>query len=128
MNTLTAAQKYIEQGYAVIPVPPGQKSPKLKRWPSLRLKAPDLPQHFTENSNIGVILGEASGGLVDIDLDCEEAVQLAPHFLPSTSAIFGRKSRGKSHYLYKCSTLNKRISFECGGMVLEIRAAVVLNE
>lgn len=122
-NAIISAQKYIEQGYAVIPIPLGQKSPKMKAWPSLRLKVPDLPQHFTENSNIGIILGEASGGLVDIDLDCGEAVQLATHFLPSTLAIFGRKTRGRSHYLYHCPALSKRIPFDCGGMVLEIRAA-----
>jgi len=122
-NAIISAQKYIEQGYAVIPIPLGQKSPKMKAWPSLRLKVPDLPQHFTENSNIGIILGEASGGLVDIDLDCGEAVQLATHFLPSTLAIFGRKTRGRSHYLYHCPALSKHIPFDCGGMVLEIRAA-----
>jgi hypothetical protein len=123
MNTLTAAQKYIEHGYAVIPVPPGQKGCKTPKWQLLRLKTPDLAKYFMENSNIGVLLGDASGGLIDIDLDCAEAVQLAPHFLPSTSAIFGRKSRGRGHYLYHCPALNEHILFKCGDMILELRGA-----
>lgn len=127
MNTLTAAQKYIEAGYAVIPVPPGQKGSKTEEWQKLRLIAADIPKFFTEKSNIGVILGEASGGLVDIDLDCPEAVQLATHFLPSTPAIFGRKGRGRSHYLYQCPTINKYMPLKCGGMVLEIRGKSSLH-
>jgi|SRR5215471_16982880 len=41
-----------------------------------------------------------SAGLVDVDLDCEEAIELAPLYLPETGAIFGRKSAPKSHWLY----------------------------
>jgi hypothetical protein len=50
--------------------------------------------------NIGVQLGPVSGGLTDIDLDCVEAVSLAPYFLPQTNTIFGRKSKPRSHWLY----------------------------
>jgi hypothetical protein len=43
--------------------------------------------------------------LVDIDLDCDEAIDLAPRFLPDTGAIFGRKSKLRSHLLYVCDPL-----------------------
>jgi hypothetical protein len=48
-----------------------------------------------------VQLGPKSGGLCDVDLDCTEAVVLAPAFLPPTHAVFGRKSKPRSHYLYR---------------------------
>jgi hypothetical protein len=49
--------------------------------------------------NIGVQLGRASGGLTDVDLDCTEVLALADDFLPFTNAIFGRRSKRRSHRL-----------------------------
>jgi hypothetical protein len=47
-----------------------------------------------------VQLGPKSNGLRDIDLDCWEAIALAPYLLPKTEAIFGRASKRQSHWLY----------------------------
>src|SRR5262249_36897900 len=59
------------------------------------------PAQFNGNAqNVGIQLGKVSGGLADVDLDCIEAVGLAPKFLPPTDAIFGRKSKPASHWLY----------------------------
>lgn len=52
---------------------------------------------------IGIKTGPASGGPIDIDLDCPEAVSFAAKFLPATPAVFGRKSKPSSHYLYRVS-------------------------
>jgi len=61
----------------------------------------ELPNHFNgKEQNIGVILGEASGNLVDVDIDCAEARQLGHHLLPTTSAIFGRQTNPRSHWLF----------------------------
>jgi hypothetical protein len=49
--------------------------------------------------NVGCLLGAASGGIVDIDLDWLLAGQLAPMFLPATR-MFGRVGAPGSHYLY----------------------------
>lgn len=78
---LESARTYLARGYAVIPVPARKKIPVLKGWTDLRLSESDLPAHFNGTGNIGVLLGEPSGWLVDVDLDCEEAVALAPKFL-----------------------------------------------
>ena len=94
------AGQYVERGWRVIPVPPKQKAPKLLNWPQLVLKNEDLSREFGDKQNIGVVLGPASGGLVDIDLDCDEALLAASSFLPQTNAIFGRKSSQKSHWFY----------------------------
>jgi hypothetical protein len=54
------------------------------------------------DSNVGVLLGSASGHLVDIDLDCPEAMALAPFYLRPTW-VFGRESKPRSHWLYICA-------------------------
>ena len=97
-NLLDAARWYRSRGYAPIPVPAGTKIPVLKGWQTLRLDEPDLPQHFNGTGNIGLLLGEPSGWLVDVDLDCEEAVALAPEFLPATGAKSGRPGKPASHW------------------------------
>ena len=99
-SVLRQATRYVDRGWQVVPIPVRTKRPVLDGWPQLRLKAEDLPQHFGKRpSNIGVILGNVSGDLVDIDLDCDESVMLAPRFLTDT-ATFGRASRPRSHWLY----------------------------
>lgn len=102
MNTLLPiAQQYVELGFCVIPINWRSKKATLEGWPQLRLKPDDLPRYFDGRPlNIGVLLGEPSGGLVDVDLDSAEAVALGPTFLPATDAVFGRKSKLKSHWLY----------------------------
>jgi P4 family phage/plasmid primase-like protien len=123
---LPIAQKYAELGYSVIPLNWRAKRPTLKDWQNLRLKPDDLPNHFDGRpQNIGVLLGEPSKGLVDIDLDCSEAVALAPTFLPSTDSVFGRASKPASHYLYTVAPVPKTLKYQHpidGDMLLELRS------
>jgi hypothetical protein len=58
------------------------------------------PQAFHRAGNIGLLLGEPSGHLVDVDLDCPEARDLADRFLPPTDATTGRPSSLHSHRWY----------------------------
>src|SRR5688572_22757266 len=92
-----AATAYIESGWAVVPIPPGEKGPRFRNWQNRRFG----PSEFKSDDNIGVVLGTASGDLVDVDLDCPEAVALAPDFLPPTFAVFGRSGKPNSHYFYR---------------------------
>jgi hypothetical protein len=73
-----------------------------KKWAEERYDdVQALRNVFGDNQqNIGVKLGKFSRNLVDVDLDCEEAVVLADRFLPKTSAIFGRRGNPRSHRLY----------------------------
>src|SRR5947209_3686304 len=98
---IEVAQEYIKRGWRPIPIPDGSKSPTDDAWQKLEITAETVSKHFHSGpQNVGVQLGPKSNGLTDVDLDCREAVALAPHFLPETGAIFGRKSKPKSHYLY----------------------------
>ena len=105
---LESARTYLSRGYAVIPVPARKKIPVLKGWTDLRLSESELPVHFNGTGNIGVLLGEPSGWLVDVDLDCEEAVALAPKFLPPTDAMSGRPGKPASHWWYVCEGIKTR--------------------
>lgn len=118
------ARKYIFSGYSVVPIPSGQKGPVLPDWLNLRLGLEQVPQHFTGDSNIGIILGPASHNLIDVDLDCEEARLLADTFLPATDAVSGRPSAPRSHFWYHCPDLttfrikdpyNRSCIVECRG-------------
>ncbi len=97
------ARIYIRQGKRVVPIPPQEKAPRQQGWQELLIKTSEVPEYFNAQDNIGILLGEPSKGLVDIDLDCEQAIFLAALFLPETQRIHGRKSRPNSHYWYWCT-------------------------
>ncbi len=100
LGVLEAAREYLARGWRPIPIPFRTKAPTLKGWPDLRLTEADLPRSLSGPSNVGVLLGAPSGNLVDVDLDCDEAVALAATFLPETGSRFGRASKRGSHWLY----------------------------
>lgn len=97
---IATARYYIRRGWYPVPIPAGGKKPALAAWQKLRLQERELEEAFPEEGNIGIILGEPSGGLVDVDLDCPEALELADEFLPPTLAITGRPSKPRSHRWY----------------------------
>ena len=99
---LGTALDYIHRGWSPIPVPYKSKAPLDKKgWPRWLITEDTAHQWFNgEVQNIGVRLGELSGGLADVDLDCIEAIHAAPYFLPRT-LCFGRASKPRSHWLYQ---------------------------
>ena len=68
-STLDYARGYVQRGLAVIPVPARAKKPVMKGWELLRLAESELPTHFSDGSNIGILCGVPSGNHVDVDLD-----------------------------------------------------------
>ncbi|MGE4158754.1 MAG: bifunctional DNA primase/polymerase, partial [Planctomycetota bacterium] len=125
-NDLDAARGYLARGFAVVPVKAGQKRPKGNGWQKLRLKADELENHFAGERNVGIILGEPSGWLVDVDLDCDEAVEMADQYLPVTGMVSGRPSRPRSHWWYVAEG-SKTHQFKDKhkgrkGMVVELRS------
>jgi putative DNA primase/helicase len=91
------AKAYRDRRWDPVPLRHRSKAPIHNNWPVL--VADDRTAY---PGNIGVKLGEASGGLVDADLDCQEARLLAPAVLPATGSIFGRAGAPGSHRLYQC--------------------------
>jgi P4 family phage/plasmid primase-like protien len=103
-----------------------KKGPKLRGWERLRLTTAEVPKYFTNGQNVGIITGEASGGLVTVDLDCPEAVALAGRFLDPTLTS-GRESVPDGHWWYVSPGLEHR-EFEgipktaSEGTILELRS------
>lgn len=98
-----AAALYLTKGLAPIPLPPRSKAPDLTDWPYFRMTTDALDRYFPkgEERNIGILNGAPSSNIIDVDLDCIEALRAAPLLLPATGWIFGRKSATRSHWLYK---------------------------
>ena len=67
----------MERGWVAIPIPRESKKPTLSGWQDRTLQDVDADEDFADNDNLGVVLGDPSGGLVDIDLDCPEAIRAA---------------------------------------------------
>ena len=124
MSTLNYAQQYIRRGWAPVPIPAHQKGPRIRGWQNLRITDLDAPHYFKGEPNVGIILGAASNGLTDLDLDCAEAIELATIFMPPTHAIFGRASKPRSHWLYRVEGTAPTLKLSdptSGDMILEIR-------
>ena len=111
---------YIRRGWAVVPIPPEEKGPKLQEWQKRLFTAAD----FASDNNVGIKLGRVSGSLVDIDLDCLDALALADIYLPPSSAIFDRASKPRSHrpYIAPDAAFPKFADPISGDMLLELRA------
>lgn len=99
------ARGHLRHGRLVVPIPPRSKAPTLKGWQNLRIQEDDLDTYFGDGINIGILLGEPSGGFTDIDLDAKEARAVASAFLPKTDMIWGRKSSPGSHFLYSVNPI-----------------------
>ncbi|RMF20523.1 MAG: hypothetical protein D6760_11380 [Deltaproteobacteria bacterium] len=120
----SAAERYARRGWSVIPIPHRSKNPGFKGWERLRLTEEQLDEHFNGRpQNVGVLLGEPSGWLIDVDLDHPRAIELASQFLPPTPAVFGRASKPGSHWLYRVTgpLATKTFCSKSAGMIVEVR-------
>jgi hypothetical protein len=100
LNSEEAALDWLDRGIQPIPIKPRGKRPKGKNWPRLRVTESTVADHFKPGDNIGGLWGEPSGWIVDVDLDDEDAADLAEYVLPKTF-IFGRGNRPDTHFLYR---------------------------
>ena len=102
-KVLEFAKQYIARGWKIVPLRYKEKRAFIEGWQNLRIAENELEKYFLENGqahNIGLLLGEPSNWLVDVDLDHAFAVEVAPVFLENTGVVFGRKSKKASHWLY----------------------------
>ncbi len=97
-SALEIAQGYAARGWAAFPLPYKSKVPNLKAWQKLSAET-GIKKFNGGEHNIGINLG-LSNGLTDVDLDCNEALIIAPYLLPPSAAMFGRSSKRASHRLH----------------------------
>ena len=118
-KTKEAALEYEQRGWTIVGLRRGSKNPDSNTWtegtPASALRPDD---------NIGVLLGAPPSMLVDVDLDCKEALIGAPWLLPKTDCRFGRESRPESHWVYQSTQTIRRIQYKnprTKELMLEIR-------
>jgi hypothetical protein len=122
-TTHEAAARELARGHQPVPVPRGQKGPTTPAWGERRYAPEDVPGAFASDGNIGVLVGAASGNVVDADLDCAEAVALAPVFLPPTDMRHGRPSRPGSHWWYRTDVAMPHERFADDEVLVELRSS-----
>src|SRR5918993_5375055 len=123
MNTSRYAIDYANKGLSVVPILANQKKPVMRDWQALRIRPEDIPQYFNgKPQNIGILLGEPSGGLVDVDLDAEEAVKVAGRFLPPTLTS-GREKTPHTHWWFRApGAETEKWKDTNGKMLVELRS------
>lgn len=125
-----AAVEYIERGFAIIPLVPGEKVPiiegGLKNWSDNPQDAVDY-WSIRPNANIAIVCGEPSGNLVAIDLDCHggpDGRETLKRWedehgeLPETVSVI--TGSGGKHLLYRVS--HSFPKFENAQMGVDVRA------
>ena len=126
MSCAEIAEGYGRRGWSVLPLPPRSKAPTFRGWQSLRLTDAVAIQTRFKNpkANIGVLLGEPSGWLVDVDLDHPDARECGSRLLPQTDAVFGRAGNPRSHWLYQSTGPVKTLkrAHKSLGMLVELRS------
>jgi hypothetical protein len=102
------------------------KAPNCSDWQNLRIGANNIAQYFSDSSgNLGILNGSPSGNTVDLDLDCPEALRVAPLLLPKTTWVFGRKSAPRSHWIFRTDipleTAQDKFTDRGGAVLVELR-------
>ena len=122
-KTQAYASRYIELGYATIPVPAGVKNPNRRGWEQERYTLEDVPRCWNNGQNIGLLTGSVSGWLVDVDLDVPEAVSIAGRFLEPTRTS-GHGEQLDLHWWYLAEAARTRDYLDTDGRkkLIELRA------
>lgn len=128
-----AAIEAYRRGFTPIPLRPGEKRPARGGWEQIRYSGEnevwevfsEARDRFNGQPNVGLSLGEASGGLVDVDLDSPKASRLAARILPGTQMITGRPARPFTHYWYVATDnlpAYKKFTLPDGSTLMELRS------
>lgn len=103
-STKEAATYYISRGWQVVPLAPGKKNPVDDGW----LKLVFTPDDFNPDDGIGI---RSVNGIVVVDVDAPEAVQVADNFLPETGVVWGRRGKPRAKRVY-ASVFPKSVSLK----------------
>ena len=102
------AKQLLEVGYKIIPLLQNEKHNLDEGILTKEYSLADfdnLNKKFNQpHTNLGINVATSYDGLIDIDLDCKEAIKLAPKFFPLNTAIIGRKNKEcleLTHFLFR---------------------------
>ena len=102
-ETLNVAHAMLDMGMRPVRLRERSKAAHEDGWPTRIHTHESVDAEFQCKENVGVLLGEHGGWVVDIDLDSKKALEVAQRILilPRT-LTFGRESKPRSHYLFRC--------------------------
>lgn len=119
-----AARAYVALGLRPIFLHPGEKSPAMKDWTEYPAERVVAQLEATPEANLGIMLGDPSGGLIDLDWDSRLAKVIGPRVaerLIGPTAVFGRAGKPAGHCLYLCadSESGRTLPFALKGRALD---------
>jgi hypothetical protein len=125
MNAIETALQLLDMGMRPVKVLPASKKAYEDGWQSIIHDAESVRREFRPSDNVGALMGEPSGWIVDVDLDTPDAVKLASEYLPPTR-MFGRAGKPRSHYLYRCVGAQSRQFRDADRrMIVELRSTTL---
>lgn len=118
--------KYYQTNFAYIPLKKNTKIPLQSNWQNRGASYDALGDFglIPSDINVGILTGQASGGLIDVDLDGPYTIEAGALLLPVTGMVTGRNSRPASHRFYMSDgdTGTTRIKHpDTSEMLVEIR-------
>lgn len=105
-STASAVEAF-RRGFVPVPLRHKSKAPRGAGWQNVAWTSEEeVIEHFEQSvaegsDGVGLVLGKPSSNLVDVDLDSDLALSLAPYFLPPTAMKHGRASNRQSHRWYR---------------------------
>lgn len=97
-RSLEAIKTLLGDPVVLVPIPYGQKGPRLKGWMNLTAASwnePRIRNMLISHGNVGVLLGKPSGGLCSIDIDDDAELESFLQSNPSlANTLLTRGGRG----------------------------------
>jgi hypothetical protein len=102
-----AAKELVEAGYNIIPLLKNEKHNLDTEILTKKYSVDDFEilntKYKQEHTNLGINIAKSFSGLLDLDIDSNEAIKLAPKFFPLDTCVFGRRNKEKlehTHFLF----------------------------
>lgn len=99
--TLEYAQKYIDAGLSIIPLKYRDKRPigSWKKYQQHRAGSAEIERWFQSPANIGLVMGNVSGGLIALDFDVAGAFEAWVEKYPHIAGVTAMASTGKGYHV-----------------------------
>lgn len=130
-SSIEVAVAAMKHGYQPVPILAGEKRPYGSGWTHLRWNSEEAVRASFGKwvdegaTNLGLLLGEPSRGLVDVDLDHPKTLRLRDYFLPPSPMQSGRVGRPRSHRWYLSTgeiPSTRRYKMPDGSVSVELRS------
>jgi hypothetical protein len=121
---VAAALEYVARGWAPIPIPAREKNPNRRGWQNERYTPETIPAAFGHAGGIGLLCGEPSGGLLDVDPDTAEGAAAWSFYRIPTDRSHSRQG-GFQHDWFYGDIVPQQIEKLCdpsGQCLIELRS------